>query len=511
MDVRAHFSRFSSFVLLSASLALAACGGGGGGGSTGPIPAPGGAGNPTPLPTSTPVGATPTPLPTATPHATPTPVSTATPSPTPVPAGNYEAPAPQSFMRSSYGRIGDVQILDRFFNGAGEIAQEAPNEDAVWGAFNPSAWTGANPNMVVSLYVTPELDANRLSGHDLNWFQTNHPDWILYGCDSSGNPTHELAYMPGLAFPDVPLDFHNSAVVDYMVRSVFGPYMIAHGYNALAADNVNFGNVMVAGNPNFGESTLPNSYACGIWQGNTFVRRYSGIGDTAYGTDLLNWMAMAKQFFKTDATLAPHNFHLVVNHPIDETSFSDSRFQNLLSSIDGIVDEHGFSNYNAYFDAGFAKGVTTGFINRVSFVENVQRRGVDVWETNYFCDEPGMRFPHCASSITTPQLGYSMATYLISNLGNARLYANTVGDSYSYHPEYQTNTGPPCGEYTGGFPVYSRKFLNVLAVVNIDNASHTFALPPNHQYTDVQGRQVTNPLQLQAHDGWILQTSNGCN
>lgn len=506
MDVRAHFFRFSLLALLSASLTLAACGGGGGGGTAGPVPAPGGGG-----------GGGPTAAPTGSPGSTPTPSHTPTPGPTqspsPVPSGNYESPAPASFMRSSYGRIGPMQILDRFFDSNTQIEQEARGEDAVWGAFHPDAWLAGNSNIVNSLYVVPVQDANRISGHDMNWFLQNHPDWILYACDSTGTMTNDDAWMPGSGFPDVVLNFRNPDVIKYQVLQVYGPYMIAHGYNTLAVDNVNFGGNLLAGpNPYLGEGPVqPGWYGCGIRENGTPVTIYSSgggfiKGDQSYGQDILNWVVQVRNLFNTDPTLAPHHFHVAVNHPLDETAPYDSRFKTLLANIDAIVDENGFTHYTQYFGTS-----QTGFINRVSFLEAIQRAGKDAWINDYFCDEPGARFPHCAQSLTTQQLGYAMATYLITNLGNARLYANTVGDSYSYHQEYQVDTGPPCGEYSGSYPVYTRKFLKALVVANIENAPQSFNLPAGHTYTDLQQRAVTNPLQLQPHDGWVLQTTNGCN
>src|SRR5579884_1563191 len=105
-----------------------------------------------------------------------------------------------------------------------QIQSEAPYESLVWGSFTPSAWDAAHPSMIVSRYLMPFDDDYAISGHDLNWWQQNHPDWILYACDQNGNPTHYVARDDG--FPNVLLDIHNPQVIQYQISQEVGPYMI---------------------------------------------------------------------------------------------------------------------------------------------------------------------------------------------------------------------------------------------------------------------------------------------
>ncbi len=125
-------------------------------------------------------------------------------------------------LPNTNGRFGLIQINDAYGRAgtgmsAGQVAAEAPHYDSVWGSFQPSVWNQNHPGMIVSRYVLPNEDVRLISGHDLTWFQQNHPDWILYACDNNGNPTHDPA-ASGTGFGDVPLDIHNPAVVQYQLH-----------------------------------------------------------------------------------------------------------------------------------------------------------------------------------------------------------------------------------------------------------------------------------------------------
>ena len=437
--------------VLSFALALAACGGGGGG-------SPSSAGPPQP------------------------PVS--------------QPAAPATFADTT-GRVGVFQEFDRMMS-TQQIQNEAPRYDAVWGAAQPQVWLGAHPGMIVSRYFIPQEDRSQLSGHDLAWWQSNHPDWILYACDSKNNPTHDLAYWSGVDRPDVPLDFHNPAVVDYQVRQLNGNSAIQNGMNALAIDQIVFADAMVGGNPNFGQSVNPGEYACGIWQGNTFVRRYSGVNDAAWNADMVAFVKAARQIVSTDATLAPYHLKILINHPLGSATSSNE--QTLLQNIDGILDEAGYTSGGAYTSAANANL----FRSTTNYLLYAQSHGVAAFVIDQFA----------ATSISAAQREYAVAAYLMANDGRAYMYMSpSVGGSAYDYPEYDARLGSPCGEYYGGPHIYYRKFANGLVVLNsgsLPAASESAALPSAHTYTDIDGRAVTNPLAVASNDGYILLTSNGC-
>jgi hypothetical protein len=429
----------------------------------------------------------------------------------------FLAAAPPTRIRSTFGRIGLFQAFDAapFSNpiatmSPARILQDAHRYDTVWGATQPSAWNTGNPGMLVSRYFILEDDRIAISGHTLAWWQTSHPDWILYTCDPNGNPTRQIAYAYS-KYPEVPLDFHNPAVVDYQIRQLMAPNAIANGYSSLSADQVIFNDFMVGGNPTLGQTILPGYYACGIWEGTSFVRRYSGKNDPAWTADIIAWLKSARNILSTDPSISPYHLALIVNHPIGSTASVDE--QQLLATVDATLDEAGFSNYGNYQaanDAGLFKST-------VSYMRYAQKVGVAVMIFDKFSQD--------TTTIPPLHLEYSIATYLMGNEQAADLYVspnNNPGTdgAEQYHPEYQTQIGSPCGEYYGG-PSYDpsspqifyRKFSSALIIVNsgsLPRTSETAHLPLGHAYTDLEGRAIGNPLVVNSNDARVLLTSNGC-
>jgi hypothetical protein len=406
-------------------------------------------------------------------------------------------PATQAKFADTNGRVGLFQVFDRMMTGD-QIANDALRYDVVWGASQAQPWLSRHPGMIVSRYFIPQEDRSILSGHDLAWWQTNHPDWILYACDSNNAPTHDLAYWAGVDRADVPLDFHNPAVIDYQVRQLNGASATANGHNALAIDQVIFQNAMVGGNPNFGQTVKPGEYACGVWQNGTFIRRYNGVNDPAWTADMIAFVKGARQIVDTDSTLAPYHLKILVNHPL--TSLSNSSEQALLANVDGIVDESGYSDYAKYQSAGDANV----FRYTTDYLIAVQNRGIAAFTINYFS----------TTEVTPQQREYIVAAYFMANQGREYLFITpSTGGSEHNYPEYSAQLGMPCGAYYGGPHIYYRKFSGGLVVLNsgsVPAPSEAAPLPANHTYTDIDGRAVTNPLSVASNDGYVLLTANGC-
>lgn len=473
------------------STAVSACAGGGGAASP-PIAPPG-------APPPGGGGSTPTPIPTL----TPTPAPTATP-----------APATQgiTMLPDTTGRFGLAQIFD--WDGtshtpmsSSDIESEAPHEDAVWGAFNPGAWNATHAGMIVSLYTLPVEDDNYVSQHDLSWWQSNHPDWILYACDASGNPTKQLAWSTAY-FPDVPLDFSNPSVIQYQMNELI-PYLKTHGYNALAADNTDLLNYLKGGNPNFGESVTSGYYGCGTYDSSGNFHRVFGTGnDPAFISAMVNWVKSAS------AALHSAGMHLIVNHPLYNPPTNPNEAA-LLAASDGMVYERGFTDYGKY-----QSEAANLLSNAFTWAQYTQQNHIAFLITDYLCSgwngtaawNGGGPCPSNAASIPAPQVDWALATYALVNMGGADVYISPqVGQFYSYRPEYSTSYGSPCSSYSQvATNVYERKFQGALAVVNAGSAPYNFSLPSGHTYHDIEGRAVSNPLSLGPADGYVLLTSNGC-
>jgi len=418
------------------------------------------------------------------------------------------------------GRFGLIQIFD--WDGttshtplsSSQIESEAPHEDAVWGAFNPAAWNAAHPGMFVSRYTLPVQDNNSISGHDLSWFQTNHPTWILYACQSDGTPTHDLAMAPGAAWPDVPLDFSNPAVIDYQLNQEIIPYLKAHGYNTLAVDNTDLLNYLI-GNSGTPTQVHANSseYGCGTWNGGTFNRLFGG----PYGAKDPNFIAAMVKWVQT-ASSDVHNagMKIIINHPLYSAP-TDPNESAMLAAADGMVFERGFTDYGKYStEPSFAN--LFGFA--LTWAQYAQSHHVAFLITDYLCTgwngtQPFNNNAPCPtdpSQIPAPQVDWALATYALVNNGGADVYISPqTGQMMSYRPEYSTTYGQPCGAYTQlTTNVYERKFQGALVLVNAGTSSYSAALSSSHTYRDIEGRALSNPLMLAPADGYVLLTSNGC-
>jgi hypothetical protein len=423
-------------------------------------------------------------------------------------------PASSTMIADSTGRFGLIQVLDAWGRAGkqmtqSQIQQEAPYYDSVWGAFFPQYWNASHSGMILSRYYLPFEDAYLMSGNDLNWFKTNHPDWILYGCDQNNNPTTHYAWS-GTGFPnDVPLDIHNPAVVAYQLANIKS-YLQSNGYNALAIDNTVFINYLESPNPMLesGQRTQSGWYGCGIYQNGIldsahFVRRYTGFdntNDATFNADVNNWVAQAR------AALSPLGIKIIVSHP--PIGFSpNANEQTLVSNIDGLLDENGFTHYGNPVP-------TNTFAQTLNWMQLLQSRHIAFFVTDYWCldgTDPTTNQP-CGtdpSQLTAREVDYSLASYAIGNNGGADVFISPNGGAgYSFRPEYLTKYGGPCGSSTQSGAIFTRSFSGGFAVVNTSTSTQSVSLPA-HNYRDIEGRAVSNPLQVGAQDGYMLIRSDG--
>jgi hypothetical protein len=406
-----------------------------------------------------------------------------------------------TFMPSSTGKISSFQIFDETSNGtisSTSAATDGYRYAAVWGV-RPglgAAWRTSNAMLRSSYYFLMDTDMSTAAwgaiGHSLAWWQSNHPDWILYKCSSTTNaPTTLPAYDSGL--PNVPLDIHNPAVVQYQIAQMAGPYALRYGYSALAADEATYW-IPATGGAGY--------YGCGIYKNGVFVRRYSSENDPAWATDLVNWVKSARYILTNNATLAPYHLKFIINHP---GGIMNTNEATIASNIDADMDETGFTSYGRYLTT------TNVFVPREArWMQFMQAHGAAVLINQDW------------GSITVgaAQKDYSAATYLLGNEDAAAVFATPhtgYGVETYYHPEYAaTNLGSPCAEFYGGAStapgLYYRKFAYGLVVVNAGGyGTEKAALESGHVYTDLEGRSVTNPLSVAANDGYVLKTTHGCN
>jgi hypothetical protein len=396
-----------------------------------------------------------------------------------------------------------MQVFDDTANGYVPQAAASSNGwrySMVWGARNNigTSWLDSNPVLQTAYYNALETDESSTAwgavGHTLSWWQSNHPTWVLYACTSSGSPTTTPAWVPGLS-SNVPLDVHNPAVVDYQIRLMAG-YAHQLGYHALAIDEATFWQA---------DEGVSGGYGCGIYQNGSFVRRYNGATDPNWATDVVAWVKEAHKVLTTDPTIAPYHLKLVVNHPADQLTANETAF---LANVDADLDETGYTNYGR-----LSNGSAYDFTMRTNWAMYAQQHGVAVM----------MNANLGSLSVTSANLDYSVATYLMGNLQAESLYVSPA-KGYGieqWHSQYQTAVGAPCGAYYGGASldssnpsIFYRRFANAVVVVNGGSGSNSEVarhLPSGHSYTDLFGRSVSSQPTIASGDGYVLLTSNGCN
>lgn len=404
-------------------------------------------------------------------------------------------------------RIGVAHVFDQGITPA-QIAAAKNRYDVVWGTSIPDTWHAADPVAWVSPYYILNMDRVAISGRGLPFWQQfrGRPDltpgsWILYACTPSGAGTHEIAYTPGTGntvapngLADVPLDIHNPYVRDYQILTLT-EYAIAHHYNAIGVDEVLLQNVLLGGNPRFGQSIIKGYYGCGVWQGNTFVRHYSSPSDPAWAADVIAWIARAHQLLRT--TFSANHIALIVNHPAGPLTANEEA---LLANVDIAQNETGYSDYGNYtlpVQAGL-------FTSTQTWTSYAQQHNVRVVTIDKFAFTP---------SISTTQRDYSIATYLMANLGAEDLVV--TGAHYTtqpYYPEFGTMMGLACGPMyrdATSSNIYLRRFANGIAVVNAGFSAQTAHLPA-HVYHDVLGRAFTNPVSASNAYAMLTTTGTGC-
>jgi hypothetical protein len=257
---------------------------------------------------------------------------------------------------------------------------------------------------------------------------------------------------------------------------------------------------MVGGNPELGQTQHNDEYACGTRNSDGSPNIiYSSKSDPKFAQDVLNWVAYAyQQAHQSGLTLA-------INHPPGNPSNTNE--QTIMSNTDIMLDEGGFSSYGTSTTPFTNPGVYTTAYAYMKAAQSLGKALVDIDRWNNDGQAP-----------TALHMEYGIATYELTNEGNLDLYQiGKIGPGYGYGAEnyvqaYQTPLGRPCtAAQNGGGSIYYRRFEHGLAVANVGASSAQSFTLPNHSYTDIENRQVTNPLSIASEDGYVLTTSaNGC-
>jgi Hypothetical glycosyl hydrolase family 15 len=341
--------------------------------------------------------------------------------------------------------------------------------DFVWGAHpgNVQAFRSSNPNNLLSFYFSFFRDSgtfnDRGATQSLAYWQQIHPDWILYQCDR-----HTPAYEDGLN--NVPFNFTNPAFLAWQIQTYAQPAS-ANGFDAIAADNVNLQNVIGA---------------CGYYKNGQWVQRYTGeMDDPGWRADVLTWLSEMQQALHQLA----HPLILIPNLGYGYSPSSDPQVQQVVSHLDGILDEGGFTKYGNGYLTGDA------WVQAVNFIQSVQQQHKAYYIVDAF------------QSVDPGEIQWALASYLMAKEHSAYLTITPIqgyGSDLRYS-EYNAQIGSPTGQMFLSQNIYWRDYSHGLSLVNPSPTStYTVSLPGGRHYVDLNGNQVSQTVTLPPHSGLVL-------
>ncbi|GAC1419421.1 MAG: hypothetical protein NVSMB6_21380 [Burkholderiaceae bacterium] len=362
-----------------------------------------------------------------------------------------------SAKESTLGRIALFQVFDYGMTDA-QAQAAAKRTDIVWGSgvgasgATARSWDGTLMN---ARYAYQPADAQMITHRTVDSYNASgHGDWVVYDCDQDNNPTHTPAFQPGIG-TSVSIDFTNEEAVKDQVDRV-ADFATTHGNNAIALDQTVF--FIYDGGQH------PNWYGCGIWKKNGMFRRlwtqtpahFPGFHNKKWAADTAQWAVFARKEMRARYP----GLKLIVNHPAG--NINDPNERKLLANVDGTANENGYVNYGRYIHNPRL------FHETLKYTRYVQSLGIPVLTIDKFSG--GVAGGGSSGTLSAQELTWVMATYLIGNEGREYLFT-TRGDGYGseqYHPEYKIaeRLGKPCGPFSGGSNVYTRRFAHGIVTVD---------------------------------------------
>ncbi len=346
----------------------------------------------------------------------------------------------------------------------------AAQYDLVWGAstYNIAAWRQGNPNIFLTYYIPFHRDYGTFDDnhalHSLAWWQTYHPDWVLYKCDKK-----TPAYFG--SDPNMPLDFSNSAVISWQVQTYGVPASLA-GYDGIAADNVDLGNW---------------ANACGVYRNGKWVQLYTGLqeDDPAWQNNIIYWLTqMQNALHALNPPLA-----LTVNSSFADIPATDPLVQQMVNHVDAIGEEGGFTLQGG----GYL--TDTAWVQHMTFIAYVQAQGKAYYSGNQF------------STLGTSEIQWALASYLMCKGHAAAISINGIQQygSVNWLQEYSAQIGSPSGAMYQNQQVYWRSYSNGLVIVNPSSTqAYTITMPPGSQYVDLYGNVIGSTISMPIHSGIVM-------
>ncbi len=380
---------------------------------------------------------------------------------------------PGEKLRSFIDTWNNIHIIQSFDYNISDPAALAKLYDFVWGAEvnHVAAFRSNNPSIFLSYYIPFHADWGTFSDnttlHDLAYWKSVHPNWILYRCDRI-TPAYEPDYS------NIPLDFANPAVVSWQIETYAKPAS-ENGYDGIAADNLD----------------LKNRYsACGVYVNGKWVRRYTGqLNDPQWRTDVIAWLTQMQQALHS----LQHPLALIPNLALNDLSPSDPQIQQIVNHVDGVVDESGFT------DGGERYLTDSEWMQRIQFMEDFQKQHKPYYVVDQF---------HQSSPISHEELQWALASYLMGKEHLAALFISTYQGygSDTRYSEYNAHIGSPVGNLYLSQGVYWRKYSNGLSIVNASSTNtYTVTLDAANQYIDLYGKPIIgHEVTMPPHSGMVL-------
>lgn len=365
----------------------------------------------------------------------------------------------------------DIHLFLTFDYSITNPAAIAKRYDYVWGAEakNITAFRTAHPDIFLTYYISFFRESRTLNGdrtiHNLSYWKSIHPDWILYKCDRV-TPAYEFGNA------NVPLDFANPAFVSWQTQTYAQP-AASIGYDGIAADNVDLVNV-------------PG--ACGTYVNGKWVQRYTGkLDDPRWRADVIKWLTLTQQALHH----LQHPLALIANVSFGNLRWNDPQLQQAVSHLDGVLDESGFTNYGLSYLTGEA------WMQRIQFIDSVQHNHKPYYIINQF------------PSVNQPQLQWALATYLMCKGQTTALYISTIQGygSDNWYNEYNAQIGTQISSMYQAQNVYWRNYSNGKVIVNPsaeDTYTVNIGVPSRGQYIDLYGNHIGQTITLPPHSGMVL-------
>ncbi len=353
------------------------------------------------------------------------------------------------------------QVFNGNFTSQKDFQQTAPRVQFVWGASTDtvSVWKQYNPTIRLAYYIPFNRDPQ---AHTLQWWQTNHPDWIEYRCDR-----HTPAYKGNE--PNVPLDISNPAVRSWQIQS-FALTASQLGYGAIGWDNLD-----------------PNWYgACGHYQHGQWVQSYSGAtNDPNWHKDVLNWLVAQRQQLHTLKT------PLLSIPNVDFQGWAAqglSTLKQITDATDAIFEEQGFVGSNRILSSTWS--------SLEDWVVYTQQQGKMFYSSN--------GLPH---SPQQADILWIVANYFLLNQGHLSLWISQnqmYGSPAMIYSEYNAASllQRPLGQLYISQQLERRNYAAGMVLVNPDTIAHVFLVPGKKK--DLSGHPVSGHITIQSGAGVVL-------